>query len=160
MTKRLYVISVFLLLCVCFLLNGCAGPASPERILDEFLSRYSPLPAGHRYETRAASYEEEYLPPELLAALYAEEDGDEIFFEAVEQASLYLGESRTEPFEIAVLRCRGSGYTEEVLEMCRRRASLFSRLSGSEPILLYRGDTVILLLGADERGESLLKSIL
>ena len=112
--KKLWI----LFLALCILLFGCA-PAQRDTAaaLHEFAAAYGTLPAGGFYSTENGSIE-------MARVLRLYDPDGHLSAGKLLSASLYLGSSFDEVFEIAVFDCAGSNAALEMAELCHRRATL------------------------------------
>lgn len=126
--RKIKLLSVFLLFAL-FFSCGAKKDRGAEETLLEFIGALPDLPPGSLYLSEAALYDEEKpLTNELLRSLYAKADASLEYEGLVREAALYLGSSPDAPFEVAVFVCLANSDTDALLEMCRRRAALVSRL--------------------------------
>lgn len=117
MTKRILVfVLAFTLLLPC----GCAGRSvMPGELLHALTSAEIGLPAGQIYLSDAGEDEEEHVPEDLMAALYAQ--GEPPWQLAlVEHYGIFLSTAQ-HPCEFAVFLCYARSDTDLVAAMCHGR---------------------------------------
>lgn len=135
-----------LFLCLALLLGGCrSGRTDAALRLDTLLSHAGELPAGRRYHSGAAEWEEGALPPIILANLYINQDGDSAFSLSSGWA-LFLATGMAGG-EGAVFVADDPDTRRTISEICRERLSLLRASLGGEGATAYvleEGDTVIL----------------
>jgi hypothetical protein len=139
-----------LLLPIPLLLSACTQqPVSPAALLSDFCAAYGSMPAGQVYRAGAAEWEEGYLSPALIDALFLEDNGENALSLCTDYA-IYLSSS-FEGGEIAFFTCANRGDAARVADMCGARLSRIRQIKPTAAILqdacvLHRGCTVVLLL--------------
>lgn len=160
----LLLLGCILLLQMGLFLSGCTeAPAEPAEALALFCQRYGEaLPPGAAYHTTASPWEEGYLSPSLLEALFREGAPGEIPL----WGSIYLGQDREIPWEVVILYCRtgeeaerAGGLCASRLKMLRRHAPQAPGLLGAEVLVVGRA-VAYAVLPDNERANEILKSVL
>lgn len=152
MPKR--AVCLLLLVALWPMASACGGEevVATERLF-EMTALFPSIPAGVVYDSAATVYDPaEALDSELVAVLYARDDGYCEYESAVSHGAVYLGGTRGAYLELAVFVCYGSADTAAVFEMCLRRARLvasFGLLEESDAMLASSGRVVYFCLSSD-----------
>ena len=145
---------IFFLLLAASLLFGCGKEApTADDAMSQLLAAVGSLPAGTLFRSSATPYgADACLDGELVASLFARDDGYCEYDSGVESAAVYLGAHDGSYCEVGVFVCYGSADTEAVATMCLRRARLVCRglyLPAEQVCIGTRGRVVILCIASD-----------
>ena len=112
-------LSLLLIICL-LLLAGCARQEPlPEQVLSALTDAEVGLPAGQVYLSSAPEDSEQYLPSDLISALYGQ--GEPPWQLAlIEDYGIWLSNAQ-HPCEFAVFRCYARSDTDLVAAMCHAR---------------------------------------
>ena len=129
MLFRLFAGILSVLLCL-LSITGCSTEApDPTLMMKTFCERYRTLPAGNVYFLGVEAYEEGYISPTLINALYKSGE-KEPPVSSQTAGALFLGADLFTPEEAGIFLCRTGDEAEAVAAMCLAR---LSRLRQSFP---------------------------